>query len=68
MPLSFSLSELVNEADVNNCGRVWGVFGVCRIWDNCEGHNVFVKATAGVIKDRQCTASRNFRRHLLVTL
>lgn len=68
MLLSFSLLELVNEADVNNCGRVLGVFGLCRIWDNYEGHNVFVKATAGVIKDRQCTAGRNFPRHLLVTL
>lgn len=56
MPLSFSLSESVSEADVNNCGRVWG-FGVCRIWDNSEGHNVFVKVTAGVIKDRKSATS-----------
>ena len=68
MPLSFSLSESVNEADVNNCGRVWGFFGVCRIRDNCEGHDVFVKATAAVIKDRKCATSKNFSWHLLATL
>lgn len=49
-------------------GRVWGVFGVCRIWDNCEGHDAFVKATAGVIKDRKCATSKNFPWHLLATL
>lgn len=68
MPLSFSLSVSVNEADVNNCGRVWGFFGVCRIWDNCGGHNVFAKVTAGVIKDRKCARSKKFPWHLLATL
>lgn len=45
----------------------FGVFDVCRIWDNCEGHNVFVKVTAGVIKDRKSATSENFLRHVLAT-
>lgn len=47
----------------------FGVFlGVCRIWDNCEGHDVFVKVTAGVFEGRKCATSKNFSWHLLATL
>ena len=68
MPLSFSTSESVNEADIINYGRVWGVFDVCRIWHKCEGENVFVQVRAGVIKDRKCATSENFPWRLLAAL
>lgn len=49
-------------------GGFGGFFGVCRIWDNCGGHGAFAEVTAGVIKDRKCTASTKFPWHVLVIL
>lgn len=63
MPLSLSLSESVNEADVNNCGRVWGFLVFAEYGITVKG--MICKATAGVIKDRKCATSKNFPWHLL---
>lgn len=67
MPLSFRLSESVSEADVNNCERVWGFLVFAEYGVICDGHNVFVKATARVIKDRKSATSENFLWHLVAT-